>query len=375
MLRKVAIVTWVKYYNFGTFLQAYSLQSIITKLGYESYILDDTSIREIEQIGNEQSTLYRMLSYFRKELVMLLNYGVKDYILFKKSDTMYIQFRNHYLQIDKKINPLSDLDNRYDIFVCGSDQIWYPSVNIYSPYYYLSFTNKKKVAYAPSIGTVNYPKSFIKNIKPLLDQFNYLSVREKAGANIINSITSRTVEVVLDPTLLLNSNEWDNLLLPNPICKGEYIFCYFLTFNERYVRFVMDYSKRMSLPVLVFALSQNICMKILGDKVIAGGPKEFLTAIKGASYIFTDSFHGTIFAIQFQKRFITFKRFKETDSMNQNSRLDNLFTMLELNNCFIGEENLSEISSIVDVDYARVHTILDNERKKSLSFLQNALEN
>lgn len=111
------------------------------------------------------------------------------------------------------------------------------------------------------------------------------------------------------------------------------------------------------------------------DKVIAGGPKEFLTAIKGASYIFTDSFHGTIFAIQFQKRFITFKRFKETDSMNQNSRLDNLFTMLELNNCFIGEENLSEISSIVDVDYARVHTILDNERKKSLSFLQNALEN
>ena len=115
MLRKVAIVTWVKYYNFGTFLQAYALQSIITKLGYESYILDDTSIREIEQIGNEQSTLYRMLSYFRKELVMLLNYGVKDYILFKKSDTMYIQFRNHYLQIDKKINPLSDLDNRYDL--------------------------------------------------------------------------------------------------------------------------------------------------------------------------------------------------------------------------------------------------------------------
>lgn len=371
MRKKVAIVTWIKYNNFGTFLQAFALQRILLNMGYDSCILDDHTIIEEGRCVNNPGILKRWYYSFRLILSFLLKKRIGLYLKEKRSDKLYDQFRRKYLNVDTQIHPLATLDERYDAFVCGSDQIWYPSTLIYSPYYYLNFTQKKKIAYAPSIGTSQYPAEFIPKVKPLLERFDKLSVRERIGAEIISSITGRKVPAVLDPTLLLDGNDWEKLIQPRTFCKQDYILCYFLTYNEAYIHFVVDYAHRRSLKVVGFALSGQ--KNDYADKVLEAGPQEFLSAIKYAKMVFTDSFHGTIFSLHFRKLFYTFKRFADNDSNNQNSRVNNLLQLVALEKYFIDMDDLTRIDQLPAINYDVVEYKLLHERNKSIQYLKEAL--
>ena len=371
MSKKAAIVTWIKYNNFGTFLQAYALQQVLLKLGIIPFILDDATIIEEGRLQKRSDLCRRFMAFCKKTIRSLIkrNQGI-DYLR-KESDIKYARFKKNFLRIDANIHPLLSLNDRYDVFISGSDQIWYPSLLIFSPYYYLSFADKKKIAYAPSIGTSEYPMEFVSKVKPLLERFDSLSVREKIGAGIISSIVNREVEAVLDPTLLLNGEEWSSLLLPEPVCTEKYALCYLLTYNEDYVQYVTEYAQRHSLTLVTFALINQ--SGNFADKIISAGPQEFLTAIYGAEYVFTDSFHCTIFSLHFKKRFCTFKRFADDDVNNQNSRITNLLGMVGLNKHFIDKEHLSRIESLPLVDYETVKAKLRPEIEKSIQYLTNAL--
>ena len=373
MRKKVAIVTWIKYNNFGTFLQAFALQKVLRDMGCDSCILDDHTITEEGRSVYSPSILKRWYYSFRFLLSLLLRKGIGLYLKEKRSHKLYDQFRRRYLNVDTQIQPLSALDERYDVFVCGSDQIWYPSTLIYSPYYYLNFTQKKKIAYAPSIGTSQYPAEFIPKVKPLLERFDKLSVRERIGAEIISSITGRKVPAVLDPTLLLNRSDWEKLIQLKTFCKQEYVLCYFLTYNETYIHFVLDYAHRRSLKVVGFALSGQ--RNDYADKVLAAGPQEFLSAIKYAKMVFTDSFHGTIFSLHFRKLFYTFKRFADNDCNNQNSRINNLLQLAGLESYFIDMDNLTRIDQLPAINYDVVEDKILHERDKSILYLKEAFMN
>ena len=371
MLKNVAIVTWIKYNNFGTFLQAFALQKTLSNIGYDSCILDDHTIIEEGRRVDNPGILKRWYYSFRLMLSLVLKKRIGFYLKEKRSNKLYDQFRRKYLNVDTQIHPLAALDERYDAFVCGSDQIWYPSTLIYSPYYYLNFTQKKKIAYAPSIGASKYPAEFIPKVKPLLERFDKLSVRERIGAEIISSITGRKVPAVLDPTLLLDRNDWEELIQPRAFCKQDYILCYFLTYNEAYIHFVVDYAHRRSLKVVGFALSGQ--KNDYADKVLAAGPQEFLSAIKYAKMVFTDSFHGTIFSLHFRKLFYTFKRFADNDSNNQNSRVNNLLQLVALEKYFIDMDDLTRIEQLPAINYDVVEYKLLHERNKSIQYLKEAL--
>ena len=110
------------------------------------------------------------------------------------------------------------------------------------------------------------------------------------------------------------------------------------------------------------------------DIPLFAGPMEFMRAIKNASYFFTDSFHGSIFAIHFEKRFYTLRRFKEDASNNQNSRVENLFSLLGLSDYFVGDENLDKITNLPLIDYEKVKGIIASERERSLRYLKESLE-
>ncbi|MGN0048629.1 MAG: polysaccharide pyruvyl transferase family protein [Bacteroides sp.] len=370
---RVAIVTWVKYHNFGSFLQAYALQRTIEDMGYDVSILDDRDVIEEGRKDSPALSLWKRLRYrLAKSYYRLVNYRFIS--LCTKSDRLYEAFKSQYLNVDTEVKPFTRLDNKYEQFVCGSDQIWAPSLMIFSPYYYLAFTSKKKIAYAPSVGFSHYPDSFKSKVKPLLNRFAHLSVREQLGADIIQNIVQRPVSAVLDPTLLLSADQWSALSLSSSIVfPSKYIFCYFLSKNDDYLNFVQKFASDKQLPVILFAVEGRNWH--WGTKMLAGGPIEFLKAIKHASYVFTDSFHGTIFSIHFEKRFITFKRFSESDSQNQNSRISNLLGKLNLEEYFIGKDNWEEIDRLRQIDYSEVSRYLQKECTLSIDYLRNALTN
>lgn len=361
---KCAIVTWICYRNFGTHLQAYALQKMILSLGYENHIISD---QKIVDLLDTRSLWKRIVVEIYGKIVSSsqMQHGIRE--VYER----YQRFEQIYLLLDRMWKTESDLSEKYDLFICGSDQIWSPILPM-EPFYYLAFTEKKKVAYAPSIGQITYPEERRILTKSLIEKFAHLSVREEKGAELLREFIDKPVEVVLDPTLLLPSEEWSKLV--GDLKKEKsYVLCYFLTYNVEYLSYVRRFAEEKKMPVKIFIINRKFLPH--ADVPLFSGPLEFLQEIKGADYFFTDSFHGSIFAIHFEKRFWTFKRFLEDSRNNQNSRVENLFSKLEMESYFIGKSDLGGLSSLPNIDYVRVKSLLSVEREHSLNYLKQSLEN
>ena len=361
-----ATVTWISYNNLGTLLQAYALQKVLGSLGYKNEIISDEKIIHQHKrrpfILRLRSNLWRLFSgncfrYYRGQ---------------RQANLLFNEFRVNNLKVNYDWCSESELHKKYDIFICGSDQIW-STILPFNPFYYLCFTTKPKIAYAPSIGADFYPESRKKEVKPYLDKFNSLSVREEIGKILISSFINKQISVVLDPTLLLDQSDWKVFLNPNGNDSNNKVLCYFLTFNKSYIEKVLSFAKQNRIPLYIIITDQRFIK--YADVPLYVGPKEFISEIATASYIFTDSFHGTIFSILFKKQFLTFERFKKGAGNDQNSRVHNLLMKLELNHCLIKFENSNEKNlSFPIINYNHVFQKLNCYRKQSFSFLKNALE-
>lgn len=359
---RTATVTWITYRNFGTYLQAYALQQVVTSLGYDNTILSDKNI--IKSFRNPWSIRFIL----GRTKAFVLNLFKKKDSKLEDSRRSYESFAKHYLKIDDSWKEIKELNDRYDIYLCGSDQIWSPNVPFHS-FYYLSFTEKRKIAYAPSIGSFNYPNNKIPLIKPYLNKFSSLSVREVQGEKIIKEKFGLNCRTVIDPTLLLKKKDWEKLVTKKN--DKEYILCYLLTYNKIYLRFVREFADRKGYELRIFVTdSRNLNF---ADTPLYVGPQEFLNEICNSSYLFTDSFHGSIFAIHFEVNFYTFKRFDDHAKNNQNSRIVHLFEKLDLLERFLSEKELNRIEKLTKIDYLSVKSKLDIERADSLAFLKNAL--
>jgi hypothetical protein len=284
--------------------------------------------------------------------------------------------------LDKEVNSgnLKELNNRYDIFISGSDQIWFPNKEIFNSFYYLEFTDESKlrIAYAPSIGVSLYPDEYKLRVKPLLERFNYLSTREKIGSELLGSFCKRKIESVLDPTLLMTRDEWENIIdhaVKNKeideVKDDKYILCYFLGNNPWYWRSVKKIQKKLKCKTVNLPMNWQSMNK--ADQKEFCNPVGFLQWIKGAEIILSDSFHGTIFSILFKKNFYSFKRFEDLNSNDQNSRIYNLLGLLGLEQRLIDDKDRSFGNPAISIDYTTVDTLLDSLRKSSLTFLHKAL--
>lgn len=364
---RVGIITWISYFNFGTFLQAYALQVIIRALGYENSIISDARIVQ---------SFFVKTSCFRRFISWLHHLFLRNDFCFRKGmkymRELYKSFSIAYLNIDDDWNDFSELNDRYDVFVCGSDQIWSPALPR-SSYYYAGFTQKRKVSYAPSLGVKSCSEEWSEWVKPLLEQFSSLSVREEDGAKLLRLFMDKPVSVVLDPTLLLHSHDWARLIGGD---RSEstlhYILVYFLTDNPVYWKYVRKFAHQKGMPIKAFAIHRRYLA--CADEALFVGPLDFLKQIRDADYFFTDSFHGSVFAIHFEKRFYTLKRFKETEGRNQNSRIENLFSLCGLMDYFLGEDELERIPYLSSVDYVPVKQAIARERELSLLYLKTSLE-
>lgn len=197
-MTRTATVTWITFHNFGTYLQAYALQHVLRGLGYNNRIIDDKAIidKKFPPAPPRKLSLYWDI---RIRLAKLYHNIRGDIPRLPTSEALYQNFRNQYLLIDSNFTTPEELNERYDIFIAGSDQIWYPNEEIFDPYFYLDFARKKKISYAPSVGASEYPEAFIPRTKPLIERFDHLSVREQRGKELLASFIDKDIEVVLTP--------------------------------------------------------------------------------------------------------------------------------------------------------------------------------
>lgn len=340
---KIAIVT-INSRNYGNRLQNYALQNILMNLGNSVLTLRREENKKIKEIIK---TIVQ---------TVLQTKGIK-FKQFNKN----IYFSNEVVTKDEYPDNICSL---YDYFLVGSDQVW-------NPYYdfvagkcdFLEFAkNNQKVSYAASFGVSEIPDDRKKEYAEWLKSFKAISVREKAGAKIVKDLADREATVVLDPTLLLDENEWKHIEKKSAVCpKNKYAFVYALgEKSDRFKKKIVQLSREFE----IF----DVCTVQKNGRELSVGPSEFLYLIRNAEMILTDSFHATVFSIIYHKKFVTFNR----TGLNMNSRIASLAELIDARNQ-LNESGDWECEK--EIDYRKVDTILEEERRKSIDFLSKALKN
>lgn len=370
---KTATITWNSFYNFGTCLQAFALQKFIESMGCSNKIIDDSTI--VAPLAVQTSLWQRIVfkcTYYVTKIVRLFS---PKYNAFYKMQRVLIQktnsFKRDMLNIDYNICSVINDETDYDLFICGSDQVWNPMVleDNRRLFYYANFTTKSKISYAPSLGVVIIPEKWKAKIKELLSSFSAIAVREETGRIALQSIVDIPIQVVVDPTLLLSKSDWEQYV---PMIKNEesYVLAYFLTYNASFFSAVRKYAHEHNCKLYMFYLNPSYYKE--ADKMIMGGPFDFLSYIKGAKAFFTDSFHGTIFSTIFEVPFYTFERFKNETIQNQNSRIENLLSLMGAQSRLFNEENMSDIYKNEDIDFKQYKENLNSQICFSKQYLADS---
>lgn len=207
-MKKVAIMTWWHYSNYGTALQVTALYHVVTKMGYKVDVIDYIPHGRVVK----QENLKALIKFIYEKICLAINLPYQN----DELKIRFEEYRDEYLTFTPKCKTESDLfllNDSYEAFVCGSDQIWAPTV--FEPKYFLNFVknNKRKIAYAPSIGVNEFEdEEIMQETQRLINGFDFISVREKQGQDILKNIFNKDTVLVLDPTLLYDKHQWQELL-------------------------------------------------------------------------------------------------------------------------------------------------------------------
>lgn len=371
IMTETATLTWFSG-NYGSTMQAFALQKTVMELGYGNRI--------INYVPNKREKL----AFFCKSSARFVTLKAK--IENKKIESKFLnrdeidlknrkfeEFYENSFFLTEMIpvqNQMKSLNNKYRIFLCGSDQIWNP--NYFKKCNFLDFVSEsnKKIAYAPSIGTTQLTENEKRKMKSYLDRFDKISVREESSKRLIESVVDKPVQVVCDPVFLLSREKWiEKMQLKEP--EEKYILCYFLGDNPEYQK--MTEKLQESLKIKVKIIPTNTFGYALGfetQKTV--GPKDWLSLLYGAEFVLTDSFHATAFSIIFNKSFYVLKRFSDTSSKSQNSRIYHLLNMTGLEDRIW--QNTTNVSYIENDIWKTVDEKMKTERETSTLWLKNALE-
>ena len=372
---KVGIVTVYTNINYGSKLQSYALQKVLKMIGVdkaENLLVD-------KDIAHDSWCVIIKRIIKNSLKTVLASFGYKGTIIGASIlRDKFVDFRKHYISESKYTPSQITLRRKrgivdYDYYICGSDQIWAP--NQFHEEYFLGFIDEPsiKISYATSIGLPLIPDSLKEKYKNLIEGIAHVSMREKEGALLVEQVTEgRKVPVVLDPTLLLPPPLWSDIK-KDYVVNQRYILCLFLGENETYREWVETLKQKTGFTILTLPLRTWDYQ--YGDKQCFDvGPQEFLSLVEKAEYICTDSFHGMAFSVNYNKPFFVFLRFKEDDSICQNSRIFNLIDSLNLRNRLVDDFS-RDIDYYISqsIDWKYVNGKLYEMREFSLNYLKSAL--
>lgn len=369
-MKKIAIYTLPGNFNYGNRLQNYALQQTLINLGFETETIEVISNRHIEKIQKIIRHLKRVITHPSTfpEYFAVREYG-KDYHEMSKIKSPYLlPFSSKFIKTVKyEKNFLKEINNKYDFFITGSDQVW-NMTSTGSDIAFLQFAApEKRISYAASFGKSNISKADQTFFRNKINGMRHISVREDAGKRIVENLTDKKAEIHLDPTMLLSKEEWQNMVNES---KDRLLYekPYILVYALRGITESMEYKLKE------LAKECNYEIKyIMGDFVEEGTDivtvPQFVSAINEAELVVTDSFHGTVFSILMHTSFLVLQR----SSGNMNSRIDTLLQKFNFeNNVENSNKTLIEIKDYTD--FSDVEKIRQAEKLKSIEYLKGALK-
>lgn len=366
MKRKIGLLTMPILDNYGGIIQIAALYHIIEKYGFQPVLINkrynQSKVKTILKFLIENNPFYNFYDYnnsvTRKKNLIKITSFIDSYFV-NKSKPLYNQ------------KDVENFSKNVDAVIVGSDQVWrYAYVKNNYKHYFLNFVDDKtdKIAYAASFG-VDYwegNEKTVTDVKSLLKNFKAVGVREDIGEVICkNTFDYDNAKQVLDPTLLPNIDFYNSLIAKEKISKKVSLFNYVLDRSEAKQNIVKNIASKKGLEINVIGLSNNIKNEIKPSLA------EWLYHFKNSDFVVTDSFHGTVFSIIFNKQFIAIGN--KTRGI---ARFTSLLNIFGLESRLVFEEELNSLDNIIEnkIDYSSVNEILSKEREKSLNFLLESLK-
>ncbi len=360
---KVGILTMYRSGNYGATLQAYATKQAINENGFaEAEIipycsdaikqkLDRRFIKKVGIFQTAVACVEKVYYYPRMKGVNNFVDGFAGKEELKKCD-------------------LAALNEKYDIFLSGSDQIWNTDLQQGDYSYLLDFVTEpyKKRSYGSSFGVRKISAEYEEKYKQLLSEYHRISVREQAGAELVHELIGTKPDLVIDPALLLTTEQWESKLPPAKF-KKKYIFAYQMAHSPLMAKVVKAARKSKSARAIFVPFPIMGVCKCRPTMNLSS--LEWVRAIRDSEFVITDSFHGVVFSILFSRPFyyvIT------SDTVRKRlSRLETLLSTLGIEDRLV--DNVSKCDFTRDIDYCAVHEKLDKEREQSLNILKELVSN
>lgn len=366
----IGIVTIDDYTNYGNRLQNYALTRLIEEYGF--IVLNGIRVySKVDWIDRTSDPLKRVLKIITPYALAKrkLHYEKKtndDNMTIRKN--RFIDYVKSYTNLVAPIVCISNIKAYkhfkkigIDYFISGSDQVWNPYYESYG-YQFLKFAPKdNRLSFAASMGVDNIPEESKAYFKKNISNMKYISVREERAAEIVRELTGRTADVTLDPTLLLEKNDWEHIAKkPELYIEDKYICTYFLGEVPEAVK---AFAKEKGLPI--YALNS-----LDSPELYTLDPAEFLYMIQNASYVLTDSFHAVAFSIKFNKDFYVFDR-KQDGVSSMFSRIETITKRFGLENRIQNRDRIIEQEPISN--WNEIEEELVSEKNRSMRKLLEAM--
>lgn len=352
-MSRIALITLVDFDNYGNRLQNYALEKVLADMG--------NTVTSIVPYKPD------FVKWTIKKFIKADSDTLRNKYLKSRRLKEFLEFDNQYVNtcaINSNNFDSIQMEN-YDCFVSGSDQVWNPDWADYTyEKTFLRFCRKeKRIAYAASFGVDSIPKKWIDKYKTGLSEFQYLSVRENKAVEIVEELIGKTCERVLDPTMLLDKDEWNRIAIVPPQCMNKnYILTYFLGGRSDAVnKDILEYARKYDCHV--------INLLDLNDPNYFVGPDKFVGLISKAKLVLTDSFHATVFSIIYERPFVVYNRKGIGSKMG--SRLSSLLDMCDLSG---RKRELVDETDLFSCDFENAKKKIEQEKIHSIAFLHKAIE-
>lgn len=373
---KAALITYSRAKNYGGMLQAYALYKYLEDKGYDvefiDYILPRSNIYNPSKFTELQTRQSRL---WGKNKLMQIIWRImrfprikKDYLNFAEFIEKRAKFTEKYFTYEALVsNPPSA-----DIYITGSDQIWNPQfTEDKKPElpFFLGFAKGKKISYASSFGVVNISNEVKQIIEPYLREYAHISVRERSGQKLLQEMGIQS-DVVLDPTMLCDRKIWEELS-GKRITRENYAVLYQVIFDKRIYDLARQICQKRGLKLYVITMNRRDAH--VGNKNVIMSPsiQEWLSYIRYADLVITESFHATVFSILFERNFIV----NTATRKEMATRISNILEILDLLNRELTSFIYEDADKILrkSIDWLAVEAKLFKEQKKSRSWLEDAM--
>ena len=358
---KIGILTYHRSHNYGALLQALALRYQLTKMGNEVYFIDYWP-KYHRQMYELFSFSYALQCGKKKFLKYIMNF-ISHYKKRKERIQSFEKFIVQY--IIPHCLPYAHHEH-FDIIVYGSDQIWrkQPGLsNQFNPIYFADniLQADRHISYAASMGGVQLNDNDYEFLRQRMNKFSYISVRESGLQNVLRKIDFNA-DVVLDPTLLLTPNEWEQILPIQRFLPQKYVLFYRLLEGSFDEKALVDFSRKLNCELIIL----DSAVREEREQVIStANPLAFLSLLKYAEFVFTSSYHGLVFSLIFKKQFYA-------SFIANKDRAKSLLENIGLNDRLLNVSE-HEIPLKSDIEYESVDKKIAKLRLHSLDYLHRAL--